>query len=332
MTKVLAALGDGWGRVLRAPAILAGVFLATALIAFPAVRATGPFAGTGSFDDVLWGPVSGFWPSYTPTLLGTERFLRDTRTVLALVEPRAAWLAATATTIVVWTFLLGGILDRYARRRPTRAQAFFGASGVFFFRFLRLGVVAAAGYWLLFGVAHPLLFPADYPYVSGENSAAAASPLRSSIWAVFLMAATFWDAVVDYARIRSVVEDRRSMLGAILAGWRFVTAHPLKTFGLYLLNAAAFGLAAWALVLAFTGRAPHGAEPGAWLAAGLYLLARVTLKLAFFASQTALFQRMLAHADYTAAPEPLWPESPSAEAIVNAAPRIPNPESRIPGP
>mgnify|MGYP001119422526 CR=1 FL=1 len=314
MTKVLAAFGDGWSRVLRAPAILLGVFVATACIAFPAVRATGPFAGTGAFDDVLWGPVSGFWPSYTPTLLGTERFLRDTRTVIALVEPRAAWLAATATTIVVWTFLLGGILDRYARRRPIRAQAFFGASGVFFFRFLRLGVVAAAGYWLLFGVAHPLLFPPDYPYVSGESSAAAASPLRSSIWAVFLMAATFWDAVVDYARIRAVVEDRRSMLGAVLAGWRFVVRHPMKAGGLYVVNAAAFGvlLGVYALVFPFTPEA-GAAGPAALAAANLFLLGRLAFKLAFFASQTALFQRSVAHADYTATPPMLWPESPAAE-------------------
>ena len=45
------------------------------------------------------------------------------------------------------------------------------------------------------------------------------------------------------------------------------------------------------------------------------------LKLVFFASQTAFFQRSLAHADYTAAPTPLWPESPAAEEIINAAPR-----------
>jgi hypothetical protein len=51
----------------------------------------------------------------------------------------------------------------------------------------------------------------------------------------------------------------------------------------------------------------------------LYLLVRLMLKLVFFASQTALFQRSLAHADYTAAPTPLWPESPAAEEIINAA-------------
>ena len=50
----------------------------------------------------------------------------------------------------------------------------------------------------------------------------------------------------------------------------------------------------------------------------LYILARHYLKLLFYASQTAYFQSALAHASYTAAPALVWPESPAAEAIVNA--------------
>ena len=63
----------------------------------------------------------------------------------------------------------------------------------------------------------------------------------------------------------------------------------------------------------------------------LYLLARMALKLVFFASQTAFFQRSLAHADYAAPPQLLWPESPAAEEMINAAPRVTSPESRTPG-
>jgi hypothetical protein len=260
----------------------------------------------------------GFYPAFMPTLLGTERFVRGARAFLADGTLTVGLAAATATTLLVWTFLLGGVLDRYARRRPIRAQAFFGASGVFFFRFLRLGAVAVLGYVLLFGVVHPLLFPPDYPWVTGDNGAGQASPLLTPVYSVFLMLAAFWSAVVDYARIRAVVEDRHSMLGAILAGWRFVMRHPLKTFGLYLLNAAAFGALLWVAILVLTGERQTSGSAFAAAATG-YLLARVALKLAFFASQTSLFQRSLAHADYTAAPTLLWPESPAAEEIINAA-------------
>jgi hypothetical protein len=65
-----------------------------------------------------------------------------------------------------------------------------------------------------------------------------------------------------------------------------------------------------------------------WLAfAGtqIYVMARLALKLQFMASQTALFQSQLAHATYTAAPQPAWPESPAAEtiAVVSARPSAP---------
>jgi len=325
MAKVFAAFADGWGRVLRAPAILFGVFAVTWLVAFPAGRLIGQAGGgppVGVFD-VIEGLPTGFYPTFTPTLLGTERFVRRAYGFLAGGTRDVGLVAAAATTLLVWTFLLGGILDRYARRRPVRAQAFFGACGVIFFRFLRLGVIAALGYVLIFGLVHPLLFPPDYPWVTGVNDAVNASPLLTPLYAVFLLLAGFWSAVVDYARIRAVVEDRRSMLGAILAGWRFVLAHPLETFGLFLLNAAAFGLLLWVALTAVTSRnAIVISGVGLTAAAGiLYLLVRLMLKLVFFASQTAFFQRSLAHADYTAAPAPLWPESPAAEAIVNAAPR-----------
>jgi hypothetical protein len=46
-----------------------------------------------------------------------------------------------------------------------------------------------------------------------------------------------------------------------------------------------------------------------------WVLARLVLKLQFLASQTALFQASLAHARFTAAPTPVWPESAAAEAI-----------------
>jgi hypothetical protein len=262
----------------------------------------------------------GFFPTYTPTLLGTGQFLRRAHGFFAGGGRDAGFVAAAATTLFVLTFLLGDILDRYARRRPIRAHAFFGASGVVFFRFLRLGVVAALGDVILFGIVHPLLFPPDYPWVAEGSAPGLASPLLTPVYAVFLMFSTFWSAVVDYARIRAVVEDRRSMLGAVLAGWRFVTAHPLKTFGLYLLNAAAFGLVVW---IAMTGFTTPMSDVRFFAAANLFLLARLALKLVFFASQTALFQRSLAHAEYTAAPEILWPESPAAEEIINAAARRP---------
>ena len=123
--------------------------------------------------------------------------------------------------------------------------------------------------------------------------------------------------VFDYARIRTVVEDRRSAIGSLVAGARFVRRHP-ATLKLYLLNATAFILLALFYALVSPG-APSGLAMWIALAIGqFYILLRHYVKLLFYASQTAYFQGELAHAAYTAAPPVVWPDSPAAESIGNA--------------
>ena len=46
-----------------------------------------------------------------------------------------------------------------------------------------------------------------------------------------------------------------------------------------------------------------------------YVLARLWIKLTFWASETALFQGRLGHAGYVVRAEPTWPDSPAADAI-----------------
>lgn len=337
MATIFEAFTDGWRRVLRAPAILFGVFLVTLLMALPAASAIGNSiaGGLGSSLDggaMADGVDADWWARFGDAAKGLDRtFTRSVIGFTAVVDnlsrfldgegPDLALAGLTAAHLVLWLFLVGGILDRYARMRPTRSRAFFGACGTYFFRFLRLALVGAAGYWLLFGLLHGWLFEDLYGWANRDLTVErTAFALRAALYAVFLALLGFWNVVMDYAKIRTVVEDRISMLGAVLAGWRFVVRHPMKTFGLYLLNAAAF----LGVVLLYAVAAPGAAGAGAlaWWAfviGQVYLLARLAVKLAFYASQTALFQRSLAHLAYTAAPDPIWPESPSAEAIANAA-------------
>jgi hypothetical protein len=122
--------------------------------------------------------------------------------------------------------------------------------------------------------------------------------------------------VFDYARIRIVVEDRRSALGALVAGARFVRRHP-AVLRLYLINGGCFVLLALVYALVSPG-APSGVAMWIALAIGqVYIVLRHYVKLLFYASQVACFQAHLAHAAYTAAPAVVWPDSPSAEAISN---------------
>ena len=139
--------------------------------------------------------------------------------------------------------------------------------------------------------------------------------LRAGLSAAFLLSLLLVNIVVDFARVRAVVEDRRSMIGAIAASLRFLRRRPLRAAGLSLLNA----LTVLVIIRLWYSLAPDGATPGwaALLLSQLYLLMRLWARLAFVSSAIAFFQGELAHAGYVAAPVPVWPDSAAVEAIDN---------------
>lgn len=335
MAKALGAFVDGIGRVIRAPAVWAGVAAVTALVALPAghlIQAeiqgslghslvAGDMAGgaSGEWWDLYQETASGLGRSFTPAVIGFAAVLDNLSRLLDNQGHVPAVAAIGALFVVLWLFLAGGILDRLARNRALGAPAFFSACGTFFWRFVRLGVIAAAGYYLLFALLHGWLFQSLYRWLTIDLTVErTAFVFRVALYVVFVALLAMWTLVFDYARVRAVVEDRRSMVGAMMAGGRFVARHPAKTGVLWLLNAVAFLAAIGAYALVAPGAAGAGAAAWAAFAAGqAYIVARLFLKLVGYASQVALFQAMLAHADYVAAPVPAWPESPMVEAMGN---------------
>jgi hypothetical protein len=262
--------------------------------------------------------ASGLGTTFVPSIIGFGAVLNNIGGLLDNLPLATTIAGATAAWLVLWSFLSGGVLDRYARMRATRAPGFFAACGTHFWRFLRLGLLVGLAYWVLFGFVHPWLFDDLYPWatrdMTAERSAFAVRVVGYLAFGTLLIACNL---VFDYARIRIVVEDRRSAIGALVAGARFVRRHP-AAMRLYLLNGACFV----ALALAYALVAP-GAPPGLaiWLALAvgqLYILLRHYVKLLFYASQVSFFQSRLAHAAYTAAPPVVWPDSPAAESIGNA--------------
>jgi hypothetical protein len=330
---VVNALRDGIRRVNAAPAVLVGVLLLTFLIALPlglvlrgmigeslgrSLAAETAASGVNSdWWSTFSSQASGLGVTFTPRIIGVGAVLSNISAVLE-ARPQALVIAGVAAVyLLLWTFLAGGILDRFARNRPIRTAAFFSACGVYFFRFLRLGVFAGLGYLVLFGPVHEWLFDAFFPWATREWTVERnAFFLRLALYAVFGGALVSLNVWLDYAKVRAVVEDRRSMIGALVAACRFIRRNPARTAGLYLADSVLF-LMVVALYAAFVSDA-GGTGFRMWAAfvvSEVYLLARLWVKLVFWASEVSLFQALLAHADYVAAPLPIWPESPSAEAI-----------------
>jgi hypothetical protein len=337
--RAVAAFREGVARVNGAPLVLIGMCAATFSMAFPlslvvrgeiarhlgASLAAEAAARGVNYDwwQEFASQASGLAASFVPSIIGFGAVL-DNLTAIADNLPLATTVAvAVAGWLVVWSFLSGGVLDRFARNRPIRAHGFFAAAGSHFWRFLRLGILALSAYYVLFGFVHGWILDDLYGRLTANLAVErTAFAIRLACYLVFGALIVAVNLVFDYARVRLVVEDRRSAIGALLAGLRFVRRNR-RTVYLYALDTLAFVAVVLLYALAVPG-AP-GAGPWMWLtllAGQLYIVARHYVKLLFYASEVALFQSALAHAAYTAAPAVEWPESPAAEAVLNADARV----------
>lgn len=331
--SIIKALRDGMQRVNRAPAVLAGLVVLTFLLALPLglvlrgmIRESlGPSLAAETaargVNSEWWqefaSKASGVGESFSPRIIGFDAVLSNISGFLQASPEVPVVMAVALAYLALWAFLVGGILDRYARNRPIRTAAFFSACGVYFFRFLRLGVFAAIGYVFLFGPVHHALLGRFFGWATHDWTVERnAFVLRVALYAVFGLLVAAWNLWMDYAKVRAVVEDRRSMIGALLAAFRFVRRNPGAAAGLYAVDSLLF----LAVVALYAFVAPGAGSTGWTMWAGLavsqaYVLLRLWVKLVFYASEVSLFQALLAHADYAAAPLPVWPDSPSVEAI-----------------
>lgn len=247
------------------------------------LRAPVPIAGLAAIQLLVVSPVA-------LDLLAADVSLIDASAMdptPALISVITHYEALTYTGLM--TFLLGGVLDRLARDRATASHGFFAACGVYFFRFLRLMALAVPIYAALFLWVYDALPEGELP------SYLLLAPLVLLVHVLF-----------DYAKVRMVVEDRRSAIGALAASFRFIKRHPAAAINLYVLNAA-LAAAVWAIASTFSTDLVSAVVG--------YVLVRTVLRFVFAASLIALFQSRLAHAGYTARPIPTWPDSPAAEAV-----------------
>lgn len=332
--RPIAALRDGIRHVNRAPVILGCVFLVTLLAAVPfsmmlREEMRNHLGNSMVAEQTARGVNMQWWTEFTeqtgplgktfqPTIIGFAAVL-DNISALADGEMRPLpllWLGASY--LLIWLFLTGGVLDRYARARPTRSYEFFTACGVYFVRFLRLAPLMALAYYVLFATVHPMLMDDAYAELTRDVTVErTAFFMRLALYAIFGALLVLMNVVFDYAKVRAVVEDRRSMIGAVVAGARFVRRNAAAVASLYVLNGCLF--IALLLLYAFAAPGPGSSGAGVWLGfaiSHLYLIARIWIKLVFLASETALFQGRLAHAGYIATAPVARPEPATVENVL----------------
>jgi len=300
---------DGIRRVASAPAVVAVVWIATTIVSLPlTLTIRGDIVrslGNGLASEATARGVSIDWmqefethaagvaSTFRPTIVGFAAVLDNMSAYIDNIQRPSAIAAAAGIYVLLWTFLTGGVLDSYANAgRATRVGDFVRTCGRFFFRFVRLEIVTALAYAVLFGIIHRWMFSSIYPRLTARlELEQTAFLVRIALYALFGLMLAAVNLVFDFTKVRAVVEDRRSMLVALAASCRFIRRNTAAALGVYLLDAIVFA----GVVTAYAYIAPPGGGMGAMVWAAFligqaYIVGRLSVRLLFFASEIALFQ------------------------------------------
>ena len=131
---ICASWIGGWRRVAQASGMALGLHGLTFLLALPfalscATRSRGSSARASSAGAVADGVNYDWWTeftaqatglgtTFTPSIIGFASTLDAISRVLDARYPPAALMWLLGAYLALWTFLSGGIIDRYARQRP----------------------------------------------------------------------------------------------------------------------------------------------------------------------------------------------------------------------
>jgi hypothetical protein len=306
----LSAAFSGLGRVLGSPGLVVFLWLANVVVAIPlAVAMAGSIEDSigaslvqqnlrDGFDMGWYGEfdarAKGIEKTLSPSLVGAGAFFDNIEAWLngRLFEMLPAVVALGFVYALLWALLLGGILHRYADGRGLfRLSELFSHGGEFFFRFVRLAVLSGFLYYLVYRFASWLFFRIDDAMrdVTVEKTVLG-YVVAASLLVAFLL--TFINMAFDYAKIAAYKENRRSMILAAIRGFRLVLGnfgratflyYGLGFFGLLLLGA-------YYLVAPGPGQASVPSVVFAFLVGQAYLIAKLMLRLTFYAGQLALYE------------------------------------------
>ncbi len=307
---MLAILKQGWKQLKDHKKSVFYLYLANLLVAgllvVPFMQIFEDSLGPGLYREKLVGQldydwytlftdrVTGFASTFTPWVLGAGPFARNLEVLLDGELTRLPWVIVSLGTLYVLlnSFLLAAAVGSLALDpQGTSFREFFRNGGMFFGRFFRLAVLAVLAFWVLGSwIVEPL---SDL----GEKLSNAAVTDRGAFYlnltrySIVLVIFLFLNMLFDYAKIKTALEDRTSVLVAFFSALKFCTTHFLVSFGFYLLITA-LGLAWVVLYTGIEWLLPQQSWPTillAVIAQQLYMGGRITVKLLFYSGQMQLY-------------------------------------------
>lgn len=256
------------------------------------------------FDSIWFGEysadASGLAAGFDPTLSGVGGFLANLESWFTgkMFDEYGGLLGTALVFALLWAWLLGGTIRRVAfPEQRLSAAAFFRAGGEYFMRFLRLSLISALPYFLIYRLHIWLMDRAELALrdVTTESVAIFYTLLIYSLTGILL---TTVQMIFGYAKVATVIDDRRSMLLAALRGVSFVVGRLAATVSLQCLT-----LLAGLLAMLFYGVLAPGAGVSSWSAvvwslflAQTMLVGKLVLRVGLLSGQAALYRKFSARA------------------------------------
>jgi len=180
----------------------------------------------------------------SPFDLPSMSFLVDFRAANGDLFDDLTWSigAAVLLMVLLHVFFAGGMFAVFhSEDRSFTFPKFFAGCGTYFLRFLRLAILVFAALFGLDEARRRFLDP-----LAERAEAAQTSEWGGLLWQwwpalAVLVVVALVVLVADYAKARTVVEGRRSMLVAIVRAVATIVRHPIRTIGLFLFVAALEG-------------------------------------------------------------------------------------------
>lgn len=227
---------------------------------------------------------------------------------------------------IVTIFLTGGIVASLAVQEKVTLRRLVGTSGEYFWRYMRLFLAFGVTIGLLLTAHHFLL--AEWLETLQENTTTgrAASLLKALEIIVMLGVLSIVLMVFDYAKIQTVVDNRRSMFFVTFAAIGFSFRRIFQTTWLFCLNVLIVGFlfAVYLIVENQFSGAMLASTLGLLFVQQILVLCRIWMRVSFFASQMEFYESARPTAPEAApelpesTPEPA-PLQPFGEPTVDAS-------------
>lgn len=301
MKRPMRALAQGVAAVAAAPFVLALAVGATLLTALPFAFVVGSRLQTAlahqpaidlaaqEIDAEWWMEyrrhARGLEATFTPAILGVAAPL-DNLSALADAAPRP-WILVLplALYVGVWSFLWGGILERFHGRAPG-IRGFLTAGTRHVTRMIAVSAAAALLVLMLYATLHRLLFgPVFAAFAEAMPDERSVLAVRFVLYGLFAAVLALVSLSADYTRVDVAGSYDRSLRASWQRARQFIQSNWRGVAGLYLATAVLF-----AALLAAYGLADQ--RYGGWrvvVAGQLFIVGRIAIRLVGAASQVRFY-------------------------------------------